>query len=263
MDHLKIKLSADPDRDATRLRRIGDLLADLGVEAYRCTVDANEGYDSAAEFRRQWETLHGDPALADLFDRVAYVEQPLPRDDAFSRETEDVLTSWKDAPPVIIDESDDGLDSAGRALAHGYAGTSHKNCKGVFKGVVNACLVAHRNRTDDDRTYVVSAEDLTTVGPVELLQDLAVAATLGATHVERNGHHYVSGLRAFPERTREAVLAAHGDLYRRSASGFPTLDIDGGTVELGTTVDAPFGLAIPLDTSQFTPLEAWTSELAE
>ncbi|WP_247004284.1 hypothetical protein [Halosolutus gelatinilyticus] len=257
VNHFKIKLSADLERDATRLARIGDVLADAGVEEYRCTVDANEGYDSAGEFRRHWEALASEPALAAVFDSLAYVEQPLPRDEAFTAETRDVLTSWADAPPIVIDESDDRIASAGAALSYGYAGTSHKNCKGVFKGIANACLVAHRNRTSEDRRFVVSAEDLTTVGPVELLQDLSVTATIGVDHVERNGHHYFAGLRAFSNGIREELLSAHGDLYRRHEEGFPTLDIRDGTIELGSVLDAPFGVAPLCDTSQFTPLEMW------
>lgn len=54
--------------------------------------------------------------------------------------------------------------------------------------------MAHRNRTGPERQYVLSAEDLRTVGLIELLQDLAVTATLGAEHVERNGHHNFRGL---------------------------------------------------------------------
>ncbi|NHN61390.1 MULTISPECIES: hypothetical protein [Halorussus] len=259
VDHFKIKLAADRETDAARLGRIADVLGDLGVEEYRCTVDANEGYDSAAEFRRQWESLRAEPDCADLFDSLAYVEQPLPRDEAFTPETEDVFAAWDDAPPVIIDESDGRIDSAGTALAHGYAGTSHKNCKGAFKGVVNACLVAHRNRIDD-REYVISAEDLTTVGPVELLQDLAVVAILGADHVERNGHHYFRGLSGFSEAVQRAVLTDHGDLYRRHEDGFATLRVEDGTLDLRTVVDAPFGVAPLIDTGQFTPLEEWASE---
>lgn len=261
VDHFKIKLSADRRRDANRLARIADTLATLGVDDYLCTVDANEGYDTASAFRRQWEAHATNPALADLFDHLAYVEQPLPRDEAFTAETRSVFSAWEDAPPIVVDESDGAIDDAGTALTYGYAGTSHKNCKGVFKGIVNACLIAHRNRTDDDRAYVVSAEDLTTVGPVELLQDLAVAATIGVDHVERNGHHYFCGLRDFPEGVQEAVLRTHGDLYRRTDAGFPTLAVDDGSIELGTTVDAPFGVARPPDTGRFTPLNEWVSDL--
>jgi hypothetical protein len=263
VDHLKIKLSADRETDAIRLARIADVLDDEGVEEYRCTVDANEGYDSALAFERQWETHAADPAVAALLDRVAYVEQPLARADAFTAATKETFDAWDDAPPVIIDESDDRVDSTGKALEYGYAGTSHKNCKGVFKGIANACLIAHRDRTDPDRRYIISAEDLTTIGPIELLQDLAVTATIGAEHVERNGHHYFRGLSAFPAAVQETLLEAHGDLYRRHEDGFVTLDIGDGRIELGTTVDAPFGVDPLYDTSVFTPLRAWLDTLNE
>ena len=262
VNHFKIKLAADEDRDRDRLGRIVDVLDDVGVDDYRCTVDANEGYDSAREFKRQWTGHADDPALSTLFDRLAYVEQPLTRDDALTETTRDVLQGWDGAPPIIIDESDDRIDSAGAALEYGYAGTSHKNCKGVFKGIVNACLVAHRNRTDPDRRYVLSAEDLTTVGPVELLQDLAVVATVGADHVERNGHHYFRGLDAFPESVQERVLDAHGDIYRRHEDGFPTLDVDGGVIDLTSVVEAPFGVGPRFDTSQFQPVDRWLDGLS-
>ena len=196
-----------------------------------------------------------------LLDRVAYVEQPLAWADAFTAATKETFDAWDDAPPVIIDESDDRLDSAGTALQYGYAGTSHKNCKGEFEGIANACLIAYRDRIDPDRRYVISAEDLTTVGPIELLHDLAVTATIGAEHVERNGHHYFRGLSAFPAMVQETLLEAHGDLYRRHENGFVTLDIDDGRTELGTTVDAPFGVSPLYDTSVFTPLDAWLDTL--
>lgn len=261
VNHFKIKLSADRKTDTNRLARITDVLTDLSVEEYLCTVDANEGYDSASDFKRQWETHATDPDLAALFEHLAYVEQPLPRNEAFTEETREVFTTWDDAPPIIIDESDSHVDSAGTALAYGYAGTSHKNCKGVFKGIVNACLIAYHNQTDADRDYVLSAEDLTTTGPIELLQDFAVTATIGADHVERNGHHYFRGLDAFPNEVQERILTIHGDLYRRHNDGFPTLDINNGTIELDTVIDAPFGVAPLYDTSQFKPIERWLEEL--
>lgn len=260
VDHFKIKLSGDRECDAQRLQRIGDVLSDLGLSEYLCTVDANEGYPSATEFKRQWETHAADPDLAGLLECVAYVEQPLRRDDAFTDETRSVFTSWEDAPPIIIDESDGRLRSARRALEHGYAGTSHKNCKGVFKGVVNACLMASRNAREEG-THVISTEDLTTVGPIELQHDFAVTATIGADHVERNGHHYFRGLSAFPEEMQATALDHHGDLYRRHEDGFVMLAIDDGTVDLTSTVEAPYGVEPLYDTTQFTPLEDWLDEL--
>ena len=258
VDHFKIKLSADEERDAERLARIGVLLEERS-SGYRCTLDANEQYESVRVFRNQWERHADDPDLAAVIDHVVYVEQPLPRERAFTDETRDVLTAWDDGPPVIIDESDDRLESTARALECGYAGTSHKNCKGVFKGVVNACLIEKRRReTGED--YVMSGEDLTTIGPVELLQDLAVMGTLGLDHIERNGHHYYRGLSFLPADLQEALLETHGDLYGRHEEGFAALDVEGGRMRFGSVIDAPFGRGFDLDPARFTPLEAWEPE---
>ena len=259
VDHFKIKLAADADRDRARLAAVAALLADLGVDGYAVTLDANEGFADLAAFRVEWEALASDGAVDPLLDRLLYVEQPLARDAAFTPETRRGLREWDGAPPVIVDESDDRADSLAAALDCGYAGTSHKNCKGVFAGVANRCLVEHRRRADPDGEYVLSGEDLTTLGPVELVADLAVMGTLGLDHVERNGHHYYRGLSAFPDDVQDAVLDAHPDLFRRHECGFATLAVDGGRMRFDSAVDAPFGRAVALDPSRFTPLDEWST----
>jgi hypothetical protein len=170
-------------------------------------------------------------------------------------EVGEALRSWRGAPPVVIDESDAEVGSLPRALALGYAGTSHKSCKGIVKGIANACLLERRRRRDRGVTAILSGEDLATIGPVTLLQDLATMSLFGVRHVERNGHHYFRGLSAFPEAVQEAVLRRHPDLYRRHPDGFPTLDIRGGRLRLGSVVEAPFGTAVSLDAAGFAPLD--------
>jgi hypothetical protein len=64
---------------------------------------------------------------------------------------------------------------------------------------------------------ILSGEDPTNIGPVALMQDLAVMATLGIEHVERNGHHYFAGLSAFPGDIQQAVISAHPNLYEIAA----------------------------------------------
>jgi hypothetical protein len=66
----------------------------------------------------------------------------------------DGFDSWPEAPPMIIDESDAELTSLRRALELGYRGTSHKNCKGVFKGLANRCLVESVSSQAPGRTMV-------------------------------------------------------------------------------------------------------------
>ena len=135
----------------------------------------------------------------------------------------------------------------------GYVGASHKNCKGIVKGIANAALLADRRRQGFDA--VLTGEDLCNLGPVAMLQDLAVTASLGIRHVERNGHHYYRGLSMFPEDWQKATLAAHGDLYRQHDAGFACLRIAQGRIDLRSVVAAPFGVQPVFDPSVFPRLE--------
>ncbi|RBI60465.1 hypothetical protein DMJ13_19395 [halophilic archaeon] len=258
LTHFKVKLSGDPSADADRLGDLASLFAEKGLTEYAVTLDANEQFADAAAFRDAWTVFVDDSDVAPLLDRALYVEQPLARDEAMTAETRRTFASWDDQPPTIVDESDALNDSLGRALDCGYDGTSHKNCKGVFRGVVNACLLERRRRENPDHDYVLSGEDLTTVGPVSLLQDLAVVASLDVGHVERNGHHYFTGLSMLPDDVQSRLLGTHGDLYREHEAGYATLDVTDGRVRVDSTVDAPFGYDVDVDPSQFTPVEDWT-----
>ena len=143
---------------------------------------------------------------------------------------------------MIIDESDGELHSFDRALRCGYRGTSHKNCKGVFKGIANACKVAQANAAGGE--LLLTGEDLMNVGPVALLQDLAVGATLGLSHMERNGHHYVAGLSPFSKTIQQQILTQHSDLYHShnaKEDTFPTLTIHQGKIKLASVNKSAFG----------------------
>lgn len=261
LTHLKIKLCGDAERDLSRLKQIAWLMA--GQETCAFTLDGNEQYTEVAPFRALWEAIYGDASLASFMKGLVFVEQPLRRDVALSAEAKRVLTDWTDRPPMIIDESDGSLESAIQALDGGYVGTSHKNCKGVFKGIANACLMAHRRVNDPEGTYILSSEDLANVGPVALLQDFAVLSCLGVTHSERNGHHYFAGLSMYPESVQQQVMDVHGALYREHDRGYPVLDVRDGLVDLTSVVTAPFGYGFDLDTTQFTPLESWSPDSLE
>jgi len=254
LTHLKIKLSGDPDRDVDRLRAIAGL---LGERDYAFTLDGNENFRELGPFRDLWRTLCADPELRSFLGRLIFVEQPFHRDIALTPELGADLRSWRERPPLVIDESDGTIGDVPRALANGYVGSSHKNCKGIFKGIANGCLLAKRRREDPRGTYIQSGEDLCNVGPIALLQDLAVMASLGITHVERNGHHYIRGLSVYPTDLQEAVLANHGDLYTRHPAGFPTLAIRAGQTDLTSVLAAPFGVGIDLDPTRFTPVAEW------
>ena len=242
----KIKLLGDLEKDGARLIELADLL-EKNAPGYRYTLDGNEQFKDISTFQEHWNAHRAEPALASILSRkhLLFVEQPLHRDAALSPEVGEAFAEWEDAPPVIIDESDSELTSLPSALEIGYSGTSHKNCKGVFKGIANACLLAHlRAARHSEKEYILSGEDLANVGPVALLQDLAVMASLGISDVERNGHHYFSGLSAFPEEIQRAMTSRelHSDLYgQHTADGFAAVKISNGNLSIASVVDAPFG----------------------
>ncbi len=263
LTHFKLKVRGEVDADLARLERIAAVLERECGEGYAFTLDCNEAYTSVEGFRAFWEELLRRRSLAAFLRHLLYVEQPFYRDVALSAQVAQELRAWTDRPPIIIDESDATPECVPAALAAGYAGTSHKNCKGVLRSVAAACLLAHRRRHDSGRPYILSGEDLANVGPVALLQDLAVAASLGIPHVERNGHHYFRGLSMYPPEVQAQVLACHGDLYRCHERGFPTLSIRKGRIRVDSVMDAPFGLSFLLDISRFTPLEDWSVDSLE
>ncbi|MFP6905062.1 MAG: hypothetical protein VCG02_07590 [Verrucomicrobiota bacterium] len=250
----KIKICGNPERDLPRLAAISHILKDRD---FRFTLDGNEQFHTVEAFRETWSLLNREPGLRAFMQHLVFVEQPFHRDIALNPDTAKALLAWKDRPPMIIDESDAELHSAATALQSGYVGSSHKNCKGVFKGIANACLIRSVEHG------ILSGEDLVNIGPVALLQDLAVAASLGITHIERNGHHYFRGLAAFPETVQQQVLEHHADLYQSHPLGFPTLAIRQGKIEIGTVLDSPFGIGFELDPEAFIPLENWNYETLE
>ena len=247
--YFKVKLFADVAKDLPRLRDLARLLGRATDGNFFITLDGNENFRDFAHFREFWEPAAADAGLRELWRRVIVVEQPVHRDRALGDDTGAALRAWPERPLLIIDESDGAVGDLPRALALGYAGTSHKNCKGIVKGIANACLLEKRRR--DGERVVLTGEDLCNLGPVALLQDLALMALLGIEHVERNGHHYYRGLSMWPEDWQSAALANHGDLYERHREGFASLRIRAGRIQLGSVNAAPFGVQPLFDPSPF------------
>lgn len=251
LTHFKVKLSGEDAVDRQRLGNLAAVLAEPGPRPERITLDANEHFTDVESFRAAWERLTAEPRLGPLLALVEAVEQPLNRAVALDPAVGRDLRGWQDRPALIIDESDDRSMALDQALESGYSGTSHKNCKGVFKSVLNAGLLARRRAAGLAVRF--TAEDLANIGPIALLQDLAVAACLGLTHAERNGHHYFRGLACYPEDLAAGVAAAHGDCYRPLADGTPSLAIADGRITIESVLAAPFGYACPWPVERFIP----------
>lgn len=246
INKLKIKLFGKVEADTSRLLKIRQIMKDRD---YEFTLDGNEFFKSAAEFKDYWSELSQQNGLQLLLKKMLFVEQAIHRDFALSEESTQCFLNWQNKPPIIIDESDGELDSAHTAIKLGYAGTSHKNCKGIFKSVANACLMKVNSG-------ILSAEDLCNIGPVALQQDLAVASALGIQHVERNGHQYMRGLSMFPKEIQTIILSDHSDLYKEH-KGYPSLKVCEGMISLKSVNSSPFGVQKLIDSRQFTPLNKW------
>ncbi len=245
LTHFKIKVCGNLDLDLPRLEALAEL---LGPQAL-FTLDGNEQYSSINAFKTHWETWRENEKIRALLDSgLLMIEQPAHRDETFASNVASEFADWPDRPAFIIDEADGAIDSLPQALALGYDGVSHKNCKGIVKGIANAASLA-RERQKRERPVYLSGEDLANVGPIALFQDLAMMAALGIEHVERNGHHYFKGLSAWPDSAQASMLQNHGDLYRIHPEGFPTLGIKDGALDLSSLNAAPFGPSERLDVS--------------
>jgi hypothetical protein len=245
--HFKVKINGDAMRDRSRVAGVAAILARECRDGFAFSLDGNESFREVRAFADSFCELRSSAGDDALWSRLLFIEQPWHRDVALSPAIGELSRAWPDRPPIIIDESDAELASLPAALALGYSGTSHKNCKGVFKSVANACLLARRRVAG--LPAILSGEDLSNIGPVALMQDLAVAASLGVTSIERNGHHYFAGLSQFPASIQAQVLAHHGDLYTRAAAGWPRLDVREGRLSLGSVLAAPFGHSGEIDLS--------------
>jgi len=201
--YFKLKLSGQIDADLARLSRIGTVL-DAQLDDYRITLDGNESFPSAEVLGEFWRMLTTQPALTHLLARTLLLEQPLPR--ALALQTS--IVDLDIGVPVILDESDDHPEAFARGLALGYRGISTKACKGIYRSLRSAARVAQA-----PNQLVLSGEDLTCQAGLALQQDCALASSLGVTHIERNGHHYVDGFGIAPTREAQAFAQAHTDLY--------------------------------------------------
>ena len=211
--YFKLKLAGDPDADIDRLVNIAEVLDRL--PHYEVTLDGNEQYQDVGSITDFWRKMAATAALTRLDAATLYLEQPLARGSALDVD----VSALARIKPLLIDESDATLDAFPAARQCGYEGVSSKSCKGIYKSILNAARCARWNAEASTSRYFLSAEDLTMQAGIAVQQDLALVATLGLRHVERNGHHYVNGFsgQGASEREQQAFLNAQPGLYEYSA----------------------------------------------
>jgi hypothetical protein len=239
--YYKLKVQGDVGADLERLRRIAHVL-DREVGDYRVTLDGNEQYDDIAGIAELWGRMRATPALERLVASTLFIEQPIKRAAALAQP----VAALARLKALIVDESDGELSSFLAARRLGYTGVSSKNCKGLYKSVLNAARITKWNGEAGAPRYFMSAEDLTTLAGVSVQQDLALVSLLGLEHVERNGHHFIDGMSFAPRGEQEDFARAHCDLYEQR-DGVTRLAIDGGRLRLAS-LDCPgFAVAAPMD----------------
>jgi hypothetical protein len=257
--YYKVKVSNRLEPDVDRLTRIAKLLETHVGAHYRLTLDGNEQYKRAEDFEQLVAEIRARPELETLWKNVIAIEQPFDRAIALSAQRIGSLRTLSRAKPVIIDESDGTLQSYLQAIELGYRGVSSKNCKGAIRSVLNVGLTWRMNDRGRRRDFLVTGEDLCTVGIVPVQSDLCLAAALGLQHIERNGHHYHPGLTYLPEPARRAALAAHPDFYVDD-HGIIGPNIVDGRLQIGSFQCAGFGFAVAPHMADWEPADTWKFE---
>jgi hypothetical protein len=253
--YLKIKVGGDLDGDLARLETIARVMY-ADERHYGITLDGNEQYQEVGPFLDLIERIRSNPALRHFWRDVLFIEQPLERTVALDPAVAGDITRLGADKPVIIDEADGWLTAFREAAALGYRGTSHKNCKGIYKSLHNRALTRVHNDRIGNEEFILSAEDLTNLPVVPLQADLCSVALLGIGHVERNGHHYFRGLGYLPKAEQAAALEAHPDLYEQR-DGEVFLRIEDGGLDIRSLQCPGMGFSALPDMAAMTPPEAW------
>jgi hypothetical protein len=235
--YFKLKVAGSLDADIDRLARVAAVL-DRIPEPYFTTLDGNEQFEHVDAVIALWHRINAEERLARLKASILFIEQPIARAKALAEPIHKLTREIA----VEIDESDADIGVFPEARALGYRGISAKSCKGFYRALLNRARIAHWNTQGGSPSYFMSCEDLTTQGGIAVQQDLALATLVGATHVERNGHHYVDGMAGASEREQLQFLTAHPELYQRT-DGRVRLAIRSGVLALGSLAHTA-GLAV-------------------
>ena len=190
-----------------------------------------------------------------LFQHTAFIEQPLTRALTHDASTAKTIKAISKKKPLVIDEADGNTTSFSNAFKIGYAGVSHKNCKGFLKSVINHCL-CRKLIEKTGRDAFQSGEDLSLMPLVPIHQDFAALALLNIPHAERNGHHYSYGQGHLTNREKALAKKNHPELYAQRR-GDLFLDIRGGRIRCESLQCPGFGVKFEPEWSKQTLLSQW------
>jgi len=249
--YFKVKTGGNPEEDLDRLARVWSVV--MHADQPVVTLDGNESARDIDAFARFVESF--EKRIPGLFQHTAFIEQPLTRALTHNPTTANAIAAISKKKPLIIDEADGNTTSFANAHKIGYSGTSHKNCKGFFKSVMNHALCGVL-RERKGRDAFLSAEDLSLMPLVSLHQGFAAVALLNIAHAERNGHHYSFGQRQLTPREQQLALQHHPDLYtRRKVDLF--LNIQAGKVRCDSLQCPGFGVKFEPEWKKLTSLAKW------
>ncbi|MEE3258963.1 MAG: enolase C-terminal domain-like protein, partial [Candidatus Latescibacterota bacterium] len=141
LTYFKVKVNGDLAGDLERLTAIAALL-DESRAAYQVTLDGNEQYRDMERFIELLARI--EAALPRFYGSILYIEQPLERSVALDPSLEAGIRAVGARRSMLIDESDEELDTFRRALELGYQGVSSKACKGLVKALANLALAKRR-----------------------------------------------------------------------------------------------------------------------
>lgn len=250
----KLKSSGDVDFDLARMKAIWNVLP--RSDDTLITIDANEAYPDLEKLEQFVDGLASD--IPGFFERLAYIEQPLPRALTLDKRTAPAIRRIAGKKTLIIDEADGTLTAFKQAREIGYGGCSHKNCKGFYKSLLNLSLVKHYATKGEK--LLLSGEDLQNMPIVPLHQDYAAVSLLGLEHCERNGHHFNYGLCMVSDRERRLAERYHSDMYRKQ-DGELFLNIEQGIVDVASLQCPGFGIRFMPDFHTMQPMRKWLEDL--
>ncbi len=249
--YFKVKVSGDAKADLDRLEHIWSAV--VRTEQPIVTLDGNESakdIDAFAKFVEQFENR-----IPGMFQHTAFIEQPLTRSVTHDPGTAKTIRRISEKKQLIIDEADGETNSFHHAFPIGYSGTSHKNCKGFFKSLVNFCL-CHHLMDKTGRNAFQSGEDLSLMSLVPLHQDFAALGVLNISHCERNGHHYSYGQGHLTEREKILAGEHHPEIYTKRR-GELFLNIRNGELFCDSLQCAGFGVRFEPEWAAMRPLGRW------